>query len=221
MDERLWICLWMVGGGVLGGVLGAAFGALTGVVYAQNGGAAGTGLARRIVEPFLDTPEQQASSLRRAALIGAADGFLFLGIFGLVAGALLGVSGRATNELLVPAVVGSVFLVGGAAFFGGLAYGLARNGPWAAVWVFAVGLLGTFLAGLHLGADNCLFGTIPGLLVGLILSFLQARYAPRFQPPRVEKPAARHRSDTDITGPPHARPGSDAIRKPDAEEEEE
>jgi hypothetical protein len=220
MDDRLWICLWMIGGGGLGAVLGGAFGALAAVLYAQSGGAAGTRIARRIVENFLDTAERQPSSAGRAALIGAADGVLFLGLLGLLAGALMRVSGRAADELLLPFVVGSVLLVGGAAFFGGLAYSLSRNGLWAVLCIFAGGLCGTFLVGLRLGADNCLLGTIPGLLVGLILSLIQGRYAPTFHSPHVGKPSLRPRSDNeiDITGPPHLRPGSDAFRKPDADE---
>lgn len=224
MDERLWICLWMIGGGGLGAVLGGAFGALTAVLYAQSGGAAGTRLARRIVENFVETSERQFSATGRAALIGAVDGFLFLGLLGLVGGAMMGVSGRATSELLLPFAVGSVLLVGGAAFFGGLAYSLARNGLWVRVIlsVFAGGSLGSFLAGIFLGADNCLLGTILGLLVGLMVSFIRRLYTPTFRSPQVGKPSLRQRSDTDtdITGSPHFRPGSDAsssdaLRKPD------
>lgn len=218
MDDRLWICLWMVGGGGLGAVLGGAFGALTAVLYAQSGGAAGTRLARRLVENFLDTRERQPASTSCAALIGAVDGFLFLGLLGLVAGALLGVSGRAPGELLLPFAVGSVLLVGGAAFFGVLAYSLARNGFWAVLCIFAGGLLGTFLAGIQLGADHCLLGTVPGLFLGMLVSFLRGRYAPTFRSPHVGKSVPRPRSDseTDITGPSPFHPGSDALRKPDS-----
>lgn len=220
MDERLWICLWMIGGGGLGAVLGGAFGALTAVMYARSGGAAGTRLARRIVENFLETTEGQPSTIGRAALIGAADGFVFLGLLGLVTGALMGVSGRATSELVLPFAVGSVLLVGGAAFFGGLAYSLARNGLWAILCVFAGGFLGTFLAGIFLGADNCLLGTVPGLLAGLMLSFIRNLYTPTFRTPQVGKPGLRPRShpDTDITDSPHFRSGSDAFRKSDGDE---
>ena len=220
MDERLWICLWMVSGGCLGAVLGGAFGALTAVLFAQNGGAAGTRLARHIVENVLDSAEQQPSSTGRAAIIGAADGIFFLGLLGLVAGALLGLSGRAVNELLLPVVGGSVLLFGGAAFFGTLAYSLSRTGLWAILWIVGGGMLGTLLAGFLLGADNCLLGTIPGLLAALIFSLIGGRYAPIFRSPRVGKSIPRYRLDTetDIMGPPHVRPGSDAIRKPETDE---
>jgi hypothetical protein len=122
MDERLRICLWMVGGGAVGLVLGGVFGGLTGALFAQSGHTAGTGLARRIADSFARTAEHELSPLRRAVLIGATDGILFLGILGLIAGVLLGMSGRSADELLLPALVGSVALVGGAIIFGMLAY---------------------------------------------------------------------------------------------------
>lgn len=221
MDERLWICLWMVGGGGLGAVLGGAFGALAGTLYAHSGGAAGTGLARRIVESFLETAERQPSPTGRAALIGAADGIVFLGLMGLVGGTLMAVTGRATNALLPPFVEGSVFLVGGAAFFGALAYSVVRNGRRAFLYVLAGAFLGTYPVGLFLGGDNCLFGTIFGLLAGLIVSFHRRLYTPTFRSPQVGKLSERPcpDNDMDITSSPYSRPGSDAFRKPDVDGE--
>lgn len=127
MDERLRICLWMVGGGVFGGVLGGIFGALAAVLYARSGGAAGTRLARNLVDSFLQSGDRQLSPIFHAALIGAADGLCFLGGFGLLAGALLGLSGPRADELLLPMIMGSVFLVAGAVFLGTLAYALTRH----------------------------------------------------------------------------------------------
>jgi hypothetical protein len=222
MDERLRISLWMVSGGGLGCVLGGVFGGLAGALYAQSGGAAGTRFGRRVADAFARAEGRRLSPIRQAAIIGAADGVFFLGIFGVVAGALLGVNGGPAGELLLSAGVGSVILVGGAAFFGVLAYGMARNGVWAVLYIFAGGLLGSFLAGILLGADNCLLGTIPGLFTGLMLSLVGGRYAPTFRSPRVEKAVPRLRSndETDIIGPPRRRPDADAFRKPDAAEEE-
>ncbi len=127
MDDRLRICLWMVGGSGFGGLLGGVFGALAAALYARSGGAAGTRLARNVVGNFLQSGEREPSPTFHAAIIGAVDGFFFLGILGLVAGTLLGKSGRTANELLLPMMVGSVFLVGGAVFFGTLTYALTRH----------------------------------------------------------------------------------------------
>ncbi|HEY7428953.1 MAG TPA: hypothetical protein VH682_32280 [Gemmataceae bacterium] len=215
MDERLGISLWMVSGGGLGTVLGGVFGGLAGALYAQSGGAAGTGFGRRVADAFARAEGRGLSPVRQAAICGAADGVLFLGLLGVLAGTLLGLSGRPVGELLLPAGVGSVVLVGGAVFFGVLAYGMARNGVWAVLYVFAGGLLGSFAAGILLGADNCLLGAIPGLFAGLALSLVGGRYAPTFRSPRVGKavPRLHSNTETDITGPPHRHPDPDAFRK--------
>jgi hypothetical protein len=127
MDDRLRICLWMVGGGGFGGLLGGVFGALAAALYARSGGAAGTRLARNVVGYFLQSGARQPSPIFHAALIGAADGFCFMGGFGLLAGTLLGLSGPTADAVLLPMLMGSVFLVGGAVFFGTLAYALTRH----------------------------------------------------------------------------------------------
>lgn len=218
MDDRLRICLWMVGGGGFGSVLGGVFGALAAVLYARNGGAAGTRLARCIVANFLDTAERQPSSTRRAALIGATDGSLFLGLLGLIAGALLGWSERGASGLELAGL--GCILLGFAAYFGVIAYIL--SGLPAIFGVCLGGVAGSAFAGFILGTDNCLLGTVPGLLVGLIFSLLHRRYAPSFRSPSIGKPIPRHRlnSETDITGTPHLRPGSDDIRKSDTDYEQ-
>jgi hypothetical protein len=217
MDERLRISLWMVGGGGLGSVLGGVFGALAGALYAKSGGAAGTGFGRRVADAFARAQGRGLSPIQQAAITGTADGFVFLGIVGTLAGVLLATVGRADPRWLEVAALGSALLVGGAAFFGVLAYGMARNGVWAVLYVFAGGLLGSFLAGIVLGADNCLLGTIPGLFAGLMLSLIGGRYAPTFRSPRVGKTVSRLRSntETDITGPPDRHPDANAFRKPD------
>jgi hypothetical protein len=220
MDEHLRISLWMVSGGGLGAILGSAFGALTAALYWQHGGSAGTGLGRRVADALARTAEDEPSPFRRAILTGAADGFLFLGVVGLLAGTAIAVTGAAP-QALIPVALGSALLVGAAAFFGTLAYALTRLGLWAILLLFAGGLLGSFLAGVLLGADRCLLGTIPGLILGLALAFTTRHYAPTFRPPRVDPSLPRNRPDaeTDITRTPPARSDADSFRKPDAFEE--
>ncbi len=222
MDERLRIGLWIVSGAGGGSLLGGAFGALTGALFAQSGRMAGTRLGRQVVEAFVRTGERELSPVAQGAVVGAADGVLFLGTLGLVGGALLGLGGREVGELLVPAALGSLLLVGAAAFFGVLAYGMTRHGMRAVLLVFVAGLLGSFVAGVLLGADRCLLGTIPGLAVGLVLSFVTRRYTPAFRPPRVREAAPRRRADarTDITGTPPPHPDTDFFRPTDSFEEE-
>jgi hypothetical protein len=207
MDEQMRIALWMVSGGGLGAILGGAFGALTAALYWQHGGSAGTGFGRRVADAFARTAEDEPSPFRRAILTGAADGFLFLGVVGLLTGTAIASTGAAP-QALVPAAVGSALLVGAAAFFGTLAYAITRLGLWAILLLFAGGLLGSFIAGVLLGADRCLLGTLPGLVLGLALAFTTRRYAPSFRPPRVGPTPPRNRLD------------ADSIHKPDSFEED-
>jgi hypothetical protein len=218
MDDRLRIFLWIVGGGAFGAVLGGAFGGLTGALFAQSGGAAGTGFGRRVADAFAQTSLHPPSPLRRATLTGAADGFLFLGLLGIVAGALLGASGRAADEVLMPALAGSVILVGGAIFFGTLALAMSHSARTVGS-VVAGGLFGAFIAALTVGADRLLLGVAPGLLLGLLYSLGARRYASTFQPPRIGKTIPHNRTDseTDITETPHAHSDEDSFRKPDGE----
>jgi hypothetical protein len=218
MDERLRVSLWVVVSGGLGAVLGGAFGGLAGLLYAQGGGAAGTRFGRRVADAFARAGQSEASPTARAALVGAADGFLFLGVVGVLAGAAAAVFGRADPRWLAPAALGAALLVGAAAFFGSLAYSMTRHGARAITCILGGGLFGSLAAGLLLGVDDCLFGTLPGFILGLALSFVVRRYTPTFRPPQVGEPSARRRPDaeTDITGPP--QPG--VFRKPDAFEEE-
>jgi hypothetical protein len=221
MDDRLRICLWMVGGGGLGSLLGGAFGGLTGALFAQDGRAAGTGLGRRVADAFTADAEHPLSPIRRGALVGAIDGTVFLGVLGLVGGILLGLSRRATHELLVPAVVGSAILVGGAACFGMLAYAMS-SGPRAFGGIILGGLVGAFVAALTLGVNHVLFGVVPGFFVGLLCSHAVGRYAPRFHAPQIGKKLRSPRSDseTDITQPPHLPPDTDLFSRPDSFEEQ-
>lgn len=126
MDDRIRICLWLIGGGAFGALLGSVFGGLTGAMLEWNGRAAGTGLAQRIADTFEHTALQKPTPLRRAIVVGATDGFLFLGVIGLTLGLLLGRSDRGA-ELLLPVLAGSVFLIGGATCFGLLAYFFSRG----------------------------------------------------------------------------------------------
>jgi hypothetical protein len=220
MDERLRICLWMVGGGVLGSVLGSAFGALTAALYERSGGAAGTGLARRVAEALLDTAVHPPSSTGRAALVGATDGFFFLGTLGLLGGVALGMSGRSANELLMPILMGSLLLIGGAIFFGTLAYALTYHGA-----LFLYGLVGCIvgclLAMSFLGSGYGPIGAVLGLLIGHILCRALRRYSPKYHSPCVGKtmPPTRSDADIDITSSPPSHANDDFFRKPDSYEE--
>lgn len=198
MDERIRICLCMIGGGALGSILGSVFGGLTAMMFTRSGHTAGTGWARRIADAFARTAEQEPSPLGRAVVIGVVDGFFFLGSLGLVVGSLLGISGRTSEELLVPVVVGSVVLVAGAVYLGAVAYALRCL---AAEFLYSTvgGFIGSFLTLLLLGSGYGPVGIVPGMFFGLFLCRSVRRYAPTFHPPRVDQsvPSSHIDADTD------------------------
>src|SRR3954465_10633708 len=88
MDERLHAFLWILGSFGVGGALGAGFGAVAGALYWRSGGASGTRLALRLVEKGGRFAERDLPRPAKGALVGAVDGFLFLGTLGTVFGAV-------------------------------------------------------------------------------------------------------------------------------------
>jgi hypothetical protein len=222
MDERVRISLWLVGGGGLGALLGGAFGALTGALYWNSGRSAGTRFGHAVADSFARAAGREPSRLRRGAIVGAADGVLFLGALGILAGGLgaAGPSGGSVRWLASVMLTGLLLVIGGV-FFGLLAYALVRNGTWAVVAMFAGGVLGAVGSIGLLGPDYFLLGVLPGLFAGLLFSFRVRRWAPTFRPPWLGARAPRSRpdADTDITGPPRRSEGPDSIRKAEPEEE--
>jgi hypothetical protein len=169
-----------------------------------------------VAEAFLDAALHPPSATGRAALIGAADGFFFLGILGLVGGMLLGLSGRSAGELLVPIVGGSLLLVGGAIFFGTLAYALTNH---AASFLYGIAgcLAGGLIAESLLGSGYFYFGAVPGLVVAQLLCRTVRRYSPKFQSPHIGNTMRQARADanTDITGSPPPHANDDFFHKPE------
>jgi hypothetical protein len=223
MDERLRISVWLVSGGGLGAVLGGAFGALTGALYAQHGGSAGTRFGRGVADAFARAAEEEPSAVRRAAITGAADGVLFLGIVGTLAGAGVAIIGNAPLRWLGVAALGSVALVGAAAFFGLLAYSITSDATHEFLGAFVGCCLGGLLAASLLGSVYGPVGLVPGMYIGKGLArLLRRRYAPKFHPPRAGKVVPRSPTDarTDITGTPPSHPDNDSIRKPGSWDEE-
>ncbi len=220
MDERLRICLWIVGGGGFCGVLGGIFGAVAAALYARNGGAAGTRLARNVAENLLQSRDRPPSPTLHAAIIGAVDGFFFLGIFGLWAGMFLGKISLPARELVLPIMAGSVFLVAGAIIFGAMAYALTYRAM-EFLYGCAGGILGSLVAGSLFGSDYGGAGVFPGMLIGWLFCRAVRRYSPRFQPPQVEKDMAvpNSKPDTDITCSLSSPRNDDFFHKPDAFEE--
>jgi hypothetical protein len=189
MDETWRHMAWIVGSGGFGAALGAVFGAVTGAVYWGSGGAAGTAMGHRVAAAFENAGGREMSARTRGTLVGATDGFLFLGPLGTAAGVVFAYVGRPEDAVLIALAVGGVLLAAGAAGFGVLAYAMVRNGVWAVIGMFVGGLGGAFVVAAVWGVAYVFLGLVPGMLAGTLASFALRKYEPRFRGVRVARPA--------------------------------
>jgi hypothetical protein len=175
MDEQERVFVWVLCSGAFFALLGGAFGAVAGALSWENGQAAGTRLGLAVARAFAQAAEQDFSPRKKGAIIGGADGFVFLGLAGTAIGAAAALSGRAEAKVLGPVALAAVLLIGGALAFGLLAYGLLHAGTWAVVSLFVGGMLGALL-GVSLGdLDGLLIGTVAGVFLGTAAMLLCLR----------------------------------------------
>jgi hypothetical protein len=175
MDERLQAFLWILGSFGVGGALGATFGAVAGGLYWRAGGAAGTRLAQRVVDAFGRFAERDFTVTTKGALVGAIDGFVFLGVVGTLIGVVAMRGGPEHTSALGKIGVGATLLVAGAIFFGVLAYTLTHVGVKALGLVCSAGIGGA-LIGLRLtGAPGLMFGSVLGVVAGNGLALIVFR----------------------------------------------
>ncbi len=192
MDARLRTFAWILGSGCFGAMVGIVFGALAGALYWRSGRASGTRLGLLIADAFGRFSRRPLSRTTRGSLIGAVDGLLFLGVVGTLLGVAGVASGRDLEEILRPALWLALLLVGGAIFFGTLAYTLTRAGVRALAAVGGGGILGAALGSYLAGVGGLLFGSLGGLVAGNALGLLwPARYEPEFLEPQLTRGAAR------------------------------
>jgi hypothetical protein len=187
MDERVRLFAWIAGSGGVFGLLGAGFGALAGLVYWRGGKAAGTGLALRVAQAFEKTDERPLSRSSKGAIVGAVDGFLFLAVVGILLGAVVA-HGRLNGPATTAIGMTVLLLVGGAVFFGGLAYAASAAGLRGVAALFfgavAGGVPGFWLA----SATGLLIGVIGGAALGIVGLLLRRCFASSSRPPLREPP---------------------------------
>jgi hypothetical protein len=171
MDDRLQTFLWVLGSGGFFAALGAAFGAVSGALCWTSGRTAGTAIGLRFADAFARVSDREMTRGHRGALVGAADGFFFLGLLGALVGAFAVYRVHPPSQLMMPLAWGGLALGGGAIAFGLLAMAIVRNGIWAVACLGVAGLVGA-LAGWRLGRDNGLMiGAIAGVVLGTLASF--------------------------------------------------
>ena len=185
MDERLRAFAWILGCGCFGAALGTLFGALAGALYWRNGRASGTRLGLYVAESFGRFAGRAPSRTTKGGLVGAVDGFLFLGTIGALVGSAAVYTGKMPEDVLRPALWLALLLFGGAAFFGILAYSLVRAGVRALAAVGLGGVAGAALGSYLAGAGGLLFGSLAGVVAGNVVSLLWPRYEPEFAEPLI------------------------------------
>jgi hypothetical protein len=188
VDERTETFLLLLGCGAFGGLLGAAFGAIAGALSWGGGRAAGTAAGLAVARAVARVSRTEPTRVGRGALVGAVDGFLFLGLVALGVGFLLHRFGQVDGHILgVLALTGLVLTVAAAAL-GALAYALLRAGIQALSVSFAAGILGACV-GLGLaGWAGFLAGGLGGVALGPLV-FLHRT------PPRRPGPSAEDSPD--------------------------
>jgi len=162
VDEQTRLFLWVLACAGGFAVLGGLFGAVTGYVAWKEGRAAGTALGLSVGRAFARAAGGKLPPQREGALVGAADGVVFLGGLGTVIGLVLCLRGQAGWEAISPALFAGMALVGAAVLFGGLACLLLFTGFRGLVWLIAGAALGFTLAYARmrqLGLDRTDAGT--------------------------------------------------------------
>jgi hypothetical protein len=170
MDQTASPAFWAAIGAVSLGCLGALFGGLAGALARASGYAAGGVFGHAAAEALQRVARKELSPVLLGAVVGAADGALFLGLVGAALGVLASRVSLPAGAGTLPAVVFGVALLAlGAVFFGGLAYGLLRAGM-RSLPVLA-GLAVGGVVGADLGAGP---GALLGLMIGSLLGLLAA-----------------------------------------------
>ncbi len=172
MDRGLVIFLGAAAGLVLLGLLGAAFGAITGAVARRNGTRPGTPVGAAVLRAFTRVADRPPTPGWAGAIVGGADGFVFLGGVGLALGLAAGCSDRLSLQAVAVVFLAAVLLAGGALFFGVMAYGLIAARV-RAVGGIALGCLVGAVGGFFLAREGgILLGVLAGAVVGVIVATL-------------------------------------------------
>lgn len=187
MDARLQVFLCLAGGGGFFAVLGGLFGAIAGTLYWRSGQASGTAFGLSVTRAFDRVSETRLSPGVRGAITGAADGVLFLGTLGLLAGGFAAYSGLVEVQWLFGLAWIATTLVAVALAFGVLAYALTGSGIKGLAPVSVSGVLGAFEGARTAGTTGLIYGLLIGLLAGTACAWWLQRHRPRRRAPDQEE----------------------------------
>jgi hypothetical protein len=175
MDAKLQTFLCLAGGGGFFAVLGGLFGAVAGALYWRSGRASGTTFGLGVARAFERVSEEEQSPVVRGAITGAADGVLFLGTLGVLAGGCVAYGGWVEVRWLWAVVWLSLFLVGAAILFGSLAYSMVGASVRGLAPASGCGLLGAIGGAWLGGVAGLMYGLIAGILTGTVVGSLGRR----------------------------------------------
>jgi hypothetical protein len=172
MDDRTETFLLLLSCAVSGGTLGAALGAASGALSWSGGRAAGTALALAVARAVTRVSQVKPTPTGRGALVGAVDGFLFLGLVALGAGFLLRRFGQVPMRVFGVIALASLVLTTAAVALGLLAYALLRAGIHALAWAFAAAIVGSALGVRVAGWPGFLAGGLGGFALATLVFLL-------------------------------------------------
>lgn len=175
MDKTTLLFAWTLGGGLAFALLGALFGGLSGWLNWRAGYAGGTKLGHRIADALSHLFHQDLSPIQRGALIGAADGGMFLGMLGTILGLIAARFTAEPRDWIVPLFSTTLLLICGTLVFGFLALGMVRLRWSAILGLFAGGMAGAFLTARYVGVSHIVPGAVAGVIVGVLVAALWPR----------------------------------------------
>lgn len=175
MDDRFSIFAWTLAGAFSFALLGGVFGGLAAWLSWRNGNASGSRMGRKVADAVARLFENELSAGGRGAIVGAADGALFLGLVGTLIGLIAWHRGQPPASWVVPAFVWLFLLIGGAVFFGLLACGLIHLSVPGIAGAFVGGIGGALLTARYIGVAHIVPGAVAGLVVGALAIFLLPR----------------------------------------------
>lgn len=172
MDERTHTFLLLLGFSAYGGFLGAAFGASAGYVYWASGRASGTAVALAVARALARVAGSTPPRARQGAIVGAVDGFLFLGLTALIVGFLLHRFAEVGDHVFAMIGLGGLVLSVAALVLGVLAYCMARAGVRGLAISLPLAILSACAGLIVAGWAGYMVGIPGGLMLGTLILFI-------------------------------------------------
>jgi hypothetical protein len=171
MSDTTRFFLWLVASGFFFAVLGLLFGAVTAYLKEHAEQASGSLLGRSVAHAFNRISEEPLPPRTQNVLAGAADGFVFGAVVGLLIGWWAAWPGHDEWARLRWCFGGGLALVLGALMLGLAARGLASSEAIVMVGLFVGGMVGALAGYFFAHGDGLMVGLLAGSTVGASVTF--------------------------------------------------